>query len=296
MHYSLSRLSVLDVRWADWLDTSSSESFHKRHHNPYYELIVVAEGTVHLLVEDKPLILSVGDSILLKPWEQHGGWGNPGGGSFFWTQFSCEPGMEEFALHRAPELTIVHAGRTELRTVDIRHEDPVIVPRRYLVRNRYELLGLFQKLVETMKEPAGYFRFEASLLLARMLHQIADDFLRRSHLDTSFPISYITFRQLVNHLNNGYDAKLNREDLEKALGRKYEYLCQVFKKYASTPMNAYIHQLRVQRAKYLLHATSQSVKDIAQETGYDDPFYFSRMFKRLEGMSPQQYRERPKPD
>ncbi|MEK8128240.1 AraC family transcriptional regulator [Paenibacillus filicis] len=292
MYYSMSRLSVLDVRWADLFDTSASASFHKRHHNPYYELIIVAEGSVHLLVEGSPLTLSVGDSILLKPWEQHGGWDGPEGrGKFFWAQFSCEPGMEEFALHRAPELTIVHAERTELRTVDIRHEDPVIIPRRYLTQHRYKLLSLFQQLVEKMKEPTGYFRFEATLLLAQMLHQIADDFLRSSHLDTRFPVSYITFRQLVNHLNNGYDAKLSREGLEQAMDRKYEYLCQVFKKYAGTPINQYIHQLRVQRAKYLLRSTSQSVKDIAEETGYDDPFYFSRMFKRLEGVSPQQYRE-----
>ncbi|SDE19065.1 AraC-type DNA-binding protein [Paenibacillus sp. UNCCL117] len=293
MHYAMSRLSVLDVRWAGLFDVASSPTFHKRHYNPYYELIVVAEGTVHLLVEDSRLTLSVGDSILLKPWEQHGGWGDAGAsGAFFWVQFSCEPGLEEFALHRAPELTIVQAERTELRTVDVRHEEPVIVPRRDRVRNRYELLAHFQELVETMREPAGYFRFKASLLLARMLHLIADDFLRRSRLDLSLPASYLTFRRLVDLLNNGYETKLTRERLEQALDRKYDYLCQVFKKYAGVSIHQYTQQLRIQRAKHLLRHTSWSVKEIAQDTGYDDPFYFSRIFKRLEGVSPQQYRDK----
>ncbi|MDF2921715.1 MAG: AraC family transcriptional regulator [Paenibacillaceae bacterium] len=292
MYYSMSRLSVLDVRWADLFNATAAPTFMKYHYNPYYELIIVAEGTVNFQVEDSSLTLSVGDSIILKPWERHGGWGNASsGGSFFWAQFSCEPGLEEFALHRAPELTIVHAPRTELRTVNTRYEDPVILPRLDRSTKRYKLLGLFQELVETMKEPVGYFRLEATLLLARMLHMMADDFLQRSHLDTSFPVSYITFRRLVDLLNNGHETQLDRKRLEAALDRKYEYLCQVFKKYAGSSINQYIHQLRIQRAKHLLHHTSLSVKEIASQIGYDDPFYFSRMFKRLEQVSPQQFRE-----
>lgn len=298
MYYSMSRLSTLDVRWTDLLDTRENVSFFRDrdHYNPHYELIVVAEGTVRLRVGDERIALGAGDSFLLRPWEAHGGWGSDGAhGKFFWAQFACSPGMNEFALNRASDLNIVHAGRTELRTVEMRHEDQLIVPRLHRNRHRFRLLERFDRLLATMKRPEGYFRFQATLLLAEMLHGIAADFLEQSHLDTAFPISYMTFRKLVNHLNHSYESEVTKERLERAMDRKYEYLCQVFKKYADTTINGYIQQLRVQRAKHLLLHTDKSVKAIAMEVGYEEPFYFSRIFKKIEGVSPQHYREQGAP-
>ncbi|WP_284645363.1 AraC family transcriptional regulator [Paenibacillus silviterrae] len=292
MYYSMSRLSVPDVKWADLFDANANTTFFNKHYNPYYELIVAAEGTVHLEAGDNRFVLQAGDSLLLRPWEQHTGWSpKERQGTFYWAQFSCHPGLNEFALHQAPDLTIVHAERTELRTVDFSHEDLVILPRWHRSRHRYKLLSRFEELLETMKEPRGYFRYQSTLHLAEILGFIANDFLEQSHLDTDFPISYITFRRLVNYLNNVYESDLKRAKLEQAQGYKYEYLCQVFKKYAGTTMNHYLQQLRVQRAKHLLRHTGKSVQEIAQEVGYADPFYFSRLFKKIEGVSPLHYRE-----
>ncbi|UUZ84614.1 helix-turn-helix domain-containing protein [Paenibacillus sp. P26] len=145
-----------------------------------------------------------------------------------------------------------------------------------------------------MSEPTGYFRYHASRMLADILGLLADDFLGQSRLDTTFPSSYLTFRKLVDHLNNFFETELSREVLESALDRRYVYLCQVFKKYAGTTINHYIHQLRRQRAKHLLLHTGKSVKEIAEEVGYRDPYFFSRMFKRIEGKAPQHFRENPR--
>lgn len=290
MYYALSRLSKLDVKWADLFDANNS-TFFGRHHNPYYELIVIADGTVHLQTNEARMTLEAGESLVMMPWESHSGWNShERQGQFFWVQFSCDPGLNEFVLDRASELNIVHAERTELRTTEILHEDLLVLPRQFRSLQRYKLLGLFEELVETMKQPKGYFRFHATLLLGEILRLMASSFLEQSHLDTSFPTSYLTFRKLVNHLNNFYESDISKETLERVLERKYEYLCQVFKKYAGTNIHHYIHQLKTQHAKHLLRNTAKSVKEIAEEVGYPDPFYFSRMFKKIEGVAPQHYR------
>ncbi len=48
--------------------------------------------------------------------------------------------------------------------------------------------------------------------------------------------------------------------------------------------------MRLSRAKELLTLTPRSVEDIAATVGFDDPYYFSRLFRRKEGMSPTQFR------
>jgi len=57
----------------------------------------------------------------------------------------------------------------------------------------------------------------------------------------------------------------------------------------SAPMD-YFTRLRMQRACRLLERTTLSVKEIASELGYDDPFYFSRVFKSVNSMAPSDYR------
>jgi AraC-like DNA-binding protein len=52
----------------------------------------------------------------------------------------------------------------------------------------------------------------------------------------------------------------------------------------------YFIRLRMQRAARLLTATTMSVKEIATALGYDDPFYFSRLFKSIHGIAPSDYR------
>src|ERR1035437_9375719 len=57
----------------------------------------------------------------------------------------------------------------------------------------------------------------------------------------------------------------------------------------SAPMD-YFTRLRMQRACRLLERTTLSVKEIASELGYDDPFYFSRVFKSVNRLAPSDYR------
>jgi transcriptional regulator GlxA family with amidase domain len=58
-----------------------------------------------------------------------------------------------------------------------------------------------------------------------------------------------------------------------------------------TPMD-YVQTLRVEEAKQALESTDDSVEKIAQQTGYEDPTAFRRLFKRLTGVTPGRYRKR----
>ena len=55
------------------------------------------------------------------------------------------------------------------------------------------------------------------------------------------------------------------------------------------PIDYFIH-LKMQKACQLLYADGVKIKAVASDLGYDDPYYFSRIFKKYIGTSPEQYR------
>ncbi len=69
------------------------------------------------------------------------------------------------------------------------------------------------------------------------------------------------------------------------------YFRRIFKEMTGQSPVQYFHWLRINRGKSLLkqYGTSRSIKDIAAQCGFSDPLYFSRIFKKIEGKSPQQY-------
>jgi AraC-like DNA-binding protein len=94
--------------------------------------------------------------------------------------------------------------------------------------------------------------------------------------------------QQLMHLR--IDRELNLEDLARAASLSKFHFIRKFKQLTGhAPIQHFIH-LKMQHACQLLDTTQEPVKRIANRVGYEDPHYFSRLFKRVIGVSPQQYR------
>ena len=84
-----------------------------------------------------------------------------------------------------------------------------------------------------------------------------------------------------------------RISLEDLAGRFYInkfYLTRIFREQFGVSINAYLLSLRITHAKQLLRFTDFSIEKIGIQSGMKDANYFSRMFKKVEGISPGEYR------
>jgi AraC-like DNA-binding protein len=289
----LSRLTKLDVKWISEL--KGNEHFRGIKSNPFFELIMVTEGPIYWQVGSESFELQSGECFLLMPWEQHGA-SKPIAeqSGFYWVQFAADPGLTwqsdmTDTWHAIPSTA---AAGQDLRTSPPdRMIESLLLPRRFKPSVRYELLGQFEKLQQHFNVPKGYYRFRSSLLLGHILELLAQDLLEQKQLNTEPPSTFLLYRRLVNFLDESYLINPSSDTLELGFHHKYEYLCQIFKKYAGTTIGSYLHQLQIQRAKHLLSSTPTMIRDIAEQVGFQDPYYFSRIFKKLEGISPQQFRD-----
>jgi AraC-like DNA-binding protein len=95
----------------------------------------------------------------------------------------------------------------------------------------------------------------------------------------------------VEFMQSHLDQNLRLEDLARAAGMSVSHFSERFRRQTGQSPMAYFIQMRMRLACRLLDLSGKPVKAVALEIGYRDPYYFSRIFKRSMGISPDKYRE-----
>ncbi len=93
-------------------------------------------------------------------------------------------------------------------------------------------------------------------------------------------------RRVLERLDADLAARVSVPDLAKEAALSESYLCTVFKAQTGKSIVGYVNDRRLDRAADLLRTGRYLVKEAAAEVGFDDPFYFNRLFKRRFGASP----------
>jgi AraC-like DNA-binding protein len=92
---------------------------------------------------------------------------------------------------------------------------------------------------------------------------------------------------IAEHLDRPIDMAV----LAREFHLSYSHFRRLFKRYTGLAPSQYHLQLRLNKAKELLRATSLSIKEICGQLGFHDPYYFSRLFKAKAGLSPRRWRQ-----
>lgn len=94
----------------------------------------------------------------------------------------------------------------------------------------------------------------------------------------------------IEFMNNNLDKKLTLNDLTSYNNLSKTQLTDIFKENTGySPIDFFI-RLKMQKACYYLDFTDMTISEIAEKIGYNDQYYFSRLFKKIMGRSPSDYR------
>ena len=97
--------------------------------------------------------------------------------------------------------------------------------------------------------------------------------------------------EIRSYLDENYTKKITLDQLsERYFINKY-YLTRIFREQFGVSINNYILEKRITHAKQLLRFTDQTVEEIGEACGMGALYYYSRMFKKIEGVSPSEYRK-----
>ena len=105
------------------------------------------------------------------------------------------------------------------------------------------------------------------------------------------PILFINLKD--NQISLSENRKLNEKpvlnDISKLVGVSVQYFSKLFKDEMGCNYVDWLNTLRIKRAKELMNTSHMSIKEVGFRVGYNDPNYFSRIFKRYEGIAPTEY-------
>lgn len=110
---------------------------------------------------------------------------------------------------------------------------------------------------------------------------------------TSTVMSNSIIQQVLNHINSNYTQPMKIAELAKQFNVSVSYLSHEFAKYTNRSIYDYILYRRVMLAKKMM-TTDASLNSIAYQCGFNDYSNFLRMFNKLVGLSPRQYRNQLK--
>lgn len=99
-------------------------------------------------------------------------------------------------------------------------------------------------------------------------------------------------RQGADFLQRNYSRPIGVEEAAREAGVSRSYFYRAFQAEFGCPPSVYLTRYRIQRAKQLLRHSALPVGAVAASVGFEDPFYFSRTFRRETGLSPTEYRRR----
>lgn len=154
---------------------------------------------------------------------------------------------------------------------------------QYLSLNRIDKSSLNEKIEDICTENREDDLIQALIGFA---YWICDSISRNK----DFTLHHVLGAILTYIQNNYADPGLSARQIMDKFNISQSYLCLIFKRHQGISLNSYITELRMKQALELLRDINLPIAAVAQKSGFSDPHYFSRVFRKMNGLAPADYR------
>ena len=161
--------------------------------------------------------------------------------------------------------------------------------------NRLKLEALYMNVITAFNESFEHRQLSsrgALMMLVAEVLRMMETVPASRRIDGPAPkaetVSWVVDTQefIENNLEKVHDLN----SLARRAHVSPSYFAAIFRRETGRPPMGYVRARRMARAKSMLAASSESIANIAEKVGFDDPYHFSRVFRQLEGVSPRTYR------
>lgn len=223
----------------------------------FFDLTYIIDGKATYFVDKEPYQLQTGDVIFIR------------NGKFRRAYTDSKNPMHCFAFS---------FNNINIKEAKINFSFPV----KFKAGIDAELMKLYKKFNRLWLENNPGYQLECKGLFLIILSK-----LMKKHRKSD-NISDVRIEKIKQYIVNNYQEKIKTKKLAKMVNLNHIYLGNLFKDITGLTVNQYINMIRINMAEDLLLAGECNVSEAAFHCGFNDPFYFSKVFKNIKGVSPSQ--------
>jgi len=227
--------------------------FDKRQ-NGYHELYFIVGGKAVFYVNDVKYIAVQDDTIYI-----------PGGSV-----------REAHTFEDSP----IHTFAINFHWLGDNH---VTLPFEVVTKNKItpQMLGYLRELAEMWANQPPLFKFKERGLFLLLLHQLFNMYYQRKHNHIDSRI-----KKAMDYVQDNFSKQLDIEMMARMANLNPIYYGKIFKENTGYTFRDYLNRIRVTNAEKLLSTQKLILSEVAEQCGFNDVYYFSKMFKRVMGYAP----------
>lgn len=231
-----------------------------------YQLLYIASGKGHFFLDGKDVVVPAGHMVLYRPKE-----------------------MQKYVYYGADQTEVfwVHFTGSDVKKILKEYHIPLSGHVFYTGQSPD-----YQKVFRLMIKELQLCRPNYEELLTMLLRQLF--IIMDRHINSPHRLSSRVQQELdeaIRYFIEHYNENINIEQYAASLHKSAGWFIRSFRLYTGmTPMQ-YILSIRIAHAQSLLQSSEHNVTEIAAMVGYENPLYFSRLFKRQTGVAPSEYKK-----
>lgn len=237
-----------------------------------YQLIYIVAGKAHFFFGDNEEIVTAGHMVLYRPKELQ---------------------KYIYYLQDQTEVYWVHftggSVKNILRSYGISDNQKI-----FSCGSNLDYQNHFRSMIEELQLCRDDYPEMLEMNLRQIFIKLHRQLTSASKVDNSILAEEMDKAML--YFNKHYSDDISIEDFAASMHMSTSWFIRNFKQYTGqTPMQ-YILSIRIVNAENLLENTDYNLSEISRIIGYENPLYFSRIFKKQKGLSPSEYRKSMKKD
>ena len=232
-----------------------------------WQIIYIAAGKGHFFLDGKEVIVPAGNMILYQPKQQQ---------------------KYHFLGKDKTQVWFVHFTGREVRSILQHYEIPL---DGYIlhtgISREYE--DLFRKMRDELVKCSWGYEEMLTVLFRELMMT-----MRRRMTENAPRIAGFIQDEMdraKDYFEQHYNEEISIEQYAASRSMSTSWFNRSFRSALGTSPMKFILEIRVRNAQTLLETTDYSINNIASIVGYDNPMYFSRLFRKTKGVSPARYRK-----
>ena len=231
-----------------------------------YQLLYVAAGKAHFFFDQKETLVPAGHMVLYRPSEE-----------------------QNYAYYSTDKTEVywIHFTGNDVENILAHYEIPT-TEHVFFSGTTFVYSQLFQQIIRELQ--LKEFGFEELLTMhLRQILLLVQRQLKADHSTSSYLLEEINLAR--DYFLKHYHEPISIDDYATSRHMSTCWFIRNFRRITGATPLQYILSVRIANAQSLLENTDYNIAEIASIVGYENPLYFSRIFKKQNGVSPLEYRK-----